>query len=139
MIPSKKQVIGLLIASVLFVVACKPSQTTPTDRVALGVSQSARLSSNVTVRIDAIQDGRCPANFNCIWGGEAKVGLVLSKGSKTHTLDLILGRSSAKRADSTQISLSGQTYTVILREVNPYPVLPASGQPQTAVVQVTRL
>jgi hypothetical protein len=141
MIPSQKQTIGLLVAVALFILGCKPSETTPaaTDRIALGASQSARLGSNVSVRVHVIQDSRCPANLTCIWGGEAKVSLALSKSGDSHTLELILGRSGAKRSDSTQIALSGKTYKVILREVNPYPVSPATGPPPTAVIQVTKL
>jgi hypothetical protein len=130
------------ISSLLFI-ACQRTDTTPADQVSISVNQSARVGADVVVRADSIQDSRCPVNVTCVWAGQAKVKLELSKGNDNQTLRLILDgggvRNTPNRADSTQVSLAGQNYKVILREVNPYPGTGPVGQPQTAIVQVTPL
>ncbi|RYF57280.1 MAG: hypothetical protein EOO39_35635 [Cytophagaceae bacterium] len=137
-----KQLSGLLILGALLFSACKSSETTPSDSISIGLHQSGRLGSDVVVRADSIEDSRCPANATCIWAGQAKVKLLLSKNSDSTAVRLSLGAdpgSTNKRPDSTTVSLRNETYKVILREVNPYPDLNKIGQPQTAVVQVSKL
>ncbi|GAB2589104.1 hypothetical protein [Spirosoma areae] len=139
MVPFTKKLSGLLILGTVVFSACKSPETTPTDRVSVGLNQSARLGSDVVVQVDSIQDSRCPANVVCIWAGEAKVKLALSKNSDSKVVRLVLGADVKARLDSTNVSLANQSYKVILREVNPYPGTSADGQPQMAVVQVTKL
>ncbi|WP_080057558.1 hypothetical protein [Spirosoma aerolatum] len=143
MIQLKKKLSGLLFVGTLVFAACQHANTDPTDQVSLGLHQSARIGSDVTVRVDSIQDSRCPANATCIWAGQAKVKMLLSNDRDSTTVRLALGAdpgvSNNKRPDSTNVTLSSQTYKVILREVNPYPGTTPSNQPQTAVVQVTKL
>ncbi|GAB3722916.1 hypothetical protein [Spirosoma lituiforme] len=144
MLYSIKRLSGLLVIGTLLFSACKSSDTTPSDSISLGLHQSGRLSSDILVRADSIQDSRCPINANvvCLWGGQAKVHLMLSKNSDSTAVRLSLGAdpgSTNKRPDSTTVSLRNETYKVILREVNPYPDLNKIGQPQTAVVQVSKL
>lgn len=142
MLNSMKRLSGLLIVGTIFFSACKSSDTTPSDSISLGLHQSGRLGSEVVVRVDSIQDSRCPLNVNCIWAGQAKVKLLLSKDTDSTAVRLSLGAdpgSSNKRPDSTTVSLRSESFKVILREVNPYPGSTATSQPQTAVVQVTKL
>lgn len=142
MLKSLKQLSGLLILGALLFSACKSSETTPSDSISVGLHQSGRLGSDVVVRADSIQDSRCPINAACIWAGQAKVNLLVSKNSDSTAVRLSLGAepgSTNKRPDSTTVSLKNETYKVILREVNPYPGSTSTTQPQTAVVQVTKL
>ena len=142
MIQLIKPISGLFIVGVILFSACKSSETNPTDRVSIGLHQSARLGSDVVVRVDSIQDSRCPVNVYCVWQGVAKAKLRLSKDSDSSIVRLMLGAYPAnkpKRADSTGVTLHNQLYKVILREVNPYPGTSANGQPQTAIVQVTKI
>ncbi|GAB2560156.1 hypothetical protein [Spirosoma aerophilum] len=137
-----KQLSGFLIAGTILFAACKSNETNPTDSVSLGVHQSGRLGSDVIVRVDSIQDSRCPVNAYCIWAGQAKVKLLLKKDSDSTAVRLSLGAdpgSSNKRPDSTTVSLKSENYKVILREVNPFPGTTSSTQPQTAIVQVTKI
>ncbi|GAB3781088.1 hypothetical protein GCM10028818_34500 [Spirosoma horti] len=100
------------------------------------------MGSDVVVRADSIQDSRCPLNATCVWAGQAKVKLLVSKNSDSTAVRLSLGAdpgSTNKRPDSTTVSLKNETYKVILREVNPFPGSASTTQPQTAVVQVTKL
>ncbi|MFD2933188.1 hypothetical protein ACFS25_05300 [Spirosoma flavum] len=135
-----KQLSGFLIVGTVLFSACKSSETTPSDRVSVSLHQSARLGADIVVRADSIQDSRCPTGVTCIWAGEAKVKLLLSNGKDSSTVRLTVGASlNSKRLDSTNVSLTNSVYKVILREVNPYPTATPSSQPQTAVVQVTKI
>lgn len=145
MLSFTKQIAGVfIIGSVLFA-ACRSSDSgkMPSDQVSLGLHQSARIGADVAVRADSIQDSRCPLDANCIWAGQAKVKLHLSKDTDSKSVGLILepgaSKDPAKRKDSTHVTLAGSAYKVILREVTPYPSRATEGQPQTAVVQVTKL
>ncbi|QJW90959.1 hypothetical protein HNV11_17035 [Spirosoma taeanense] len=144
MLPFAKRTAGFLIAGTAFFFACQSASTpAPTDYVSLKLNQSARLASDVVVRVDSIQDSRCPTGTTCIWAGQAWVNMLLSAGNDASTVRLALGPDAregyAKRLDSTNVSLNSKTYKVILREVNPYPTASTVGEPQTAVIQVTKL
>jgi hypothetical protein len=143
MVQLTKQLSGLLIVGTLCFAACKSSEPVPTNSVSLGMNQSARLSSGIAVRVDSIQDSRCPTGVTCIWAGQAKVNMVLSKDSDSTTVRLILEPSvtagSPRRLDSTNVTLSRETYKVILRDVNPYPTTTNQSMPKSAVVEVTKL
>ena len=69
--------------------------------------------------------------------------MVLSKNSDSISVGLLLEpgvtAGSPKRQDSTNVSLSSETYKVILRDVNPYPTTTNQNLPKTAVVEVTKL
>jgi len=86
------------------------------------------------VRIDSIEDSRCPANAMCIWAGRVAVELLLSKSADSHSVTLIL--QAGQQLGSTQVTLGTVTYKVVLRSVLPYPGT-GSTQPLKATVQVT--
>ncbi|WP_246859175.1 hypothetical protein [Spirosoma sp. KCTC 42546] len=138
-----KRLSGFLIVGTLLFSACKSSDTQPSDLVSVGLHQSARLASDVVVRVDSIQDSRCPTGATCVWAGQAKVKMLLVKETDSTKVNLVIGASlnpdSTKRQDSTNVTLSNQTYKVILRDVYPYPTTSTQGQPQAAVVQVTKI
>ncbi|SFD93231.1 hypothetical protein [Spirosoma endophyticum] len=140
MVDSVKLLSGFLIVGTTLFSACTSSETTPSGRVSLGLNQSARLGPDVTIRIDSIQDGRCPTGLTCIWAGEAKVKLLLSNATASTPVRLTLGRSfNASRLDSTDVTLGSTVYKVILNGVNPYPSYPPTNEPQVALVQVTKI
>ncbi len=137
-----KRLSGFLIVGTILFSACKSSETTPTDSISLGLHQSGRLGSEIVVRVDSIQDSRCPTGVTCVWAGQAKVKLLLSKDTDSTSARLFLGPdpgNSNRRPDSTTVSLKSEMYKVILREVNPYPSSTIPSQSQTAIVQVTKI
>ena len=145
MVQLTKQLSGLLIVGTLSFAACQSSNVAPTDSTSLSlrVNQSARLSSGVAVRVDSIQDSRCPEGVTCVWAGQARVKMMLSKDSDSTTVGLILEpgvtAGSPKRQDSTNVLLSSQRYKVILLDVKPNPNTTNQDLPKTAVVEVTAL
>lgn len=123
--------------------ACKSAETLPNDRVQLTVDQSARMASGVTVKVDSIQDSRCPQGGVCIWAGNATVQAVLTKNTDSKSLRLVLGPDPTQnyswKSDSTGVVLEGTTYKVILRDVTPYPKVGQAPEPKQALIQVTQL
>ncbi|MBO0949025.1 hypothetical protein [Fibrella forsythiae] len=141
---SQKSIAAFLFAAVPLAYACKTSDATPTNRVALRAYQSARLQNDVTVRVDSLTDSRCPEGLVCIWAGNAVVKATLSKDTDQKQVRLVLGpdvtNGAQRKSDSTGVVLSGATYKVILRDVTPYPTVnqPSSAATQ-AVIDVTKL
>ncbi|GAB3692544.1 hypothetical protein GCM10027592_11600 [Spirosoma flavus] len=118
-------------------------QVPPADKVILGTDQSARIGSQIVVHVESIQDSRCPANVTCVWAGQAKVQVNLSKDTDSKTVQLILGpdlqNRENKRPDSTGVTLANEVYKVVLREVTPYPEATSTTESKKAVVQVSKL
>lgn len=135
---------SLLIGLTIFA-ACKSDETLPVDRVQLATNQSGRLASGVTVRVDTIQDSRCPqgGDIVCIWEGNAVVSAVLSKDVDSKRVRLVLGDDfgdiNNKRPDSTGVSVGGGTYKVILRDVTPFPTGNQPVGTKQALIQITQL
>ena len=38
--------------------------------------------------IELIEDSRCPVDVNCVWAGNAKIKVLLSKGAESETVEL---------------------------------------------------
>ncbi len=60
------------------------------ESVSVKIGDSATLSrSKIAIKfVKLIEDSRCPVNVNCIWAGNAKIEVEISKGSKTETFTL---------------------------------------------------
>lgn len=139
-----KPTAATLFASATLLFACHDATVAPipANQVKLALNQSARLSSGVSVKVDSLNDSRCPHNADCIWAGNVMLRAVLTKNSDIKPVRLILGQDPAnptnKRPDSTGVVLTGITYKVVLRDVTPYPGSD-SAQPKEALVEVTPL
>ncbi|WP_128543670.1 hypothetical protein [Larkinella soli] len=107
--------------------------------VAIRIDQSARISQNVNVTVEKIEDSRCPANAVCVWMGFAKVTFTLKSGTASQTSDLCLGMcgQQQKTSDVAVIRLDDRSYEVTLSEIRPYPGTKPDGTPQEAVLSVT--
>jgi hypothetical protein len=127
----------LIAASVLLcfgMVACQLIVPTLPDTVSLAEKELGWVSSGLAVRIDSIQDSRCPAKVQCFWAGLVEVKVSLSMGTDSRSVNLIL--QPGQQLDTTQVTLGTDTYKVMLRNVVPHPVL-GSTVPRKATVQVT--
>ena len=119
----------------LGLVAAKVIPSNPSaSSISLAAQESAQLPAGVTVRIDSIQDSRCPANAMCIWAGRVEVTVLLSKNTDSQSVSLIL--QAGQQLDTAQVTLGTATYKVVLQSVSPYPGTGLT-QAKTATVQVT--
>lgn len=91
---------------------------------ALGETFSLNLNQKKQAAAEAIsvqflavlEDSRCPSDVTCIWAGEVKVSLALSKNQAAAEEKEILMSGGA---ESAQIKWEG--YTIELLDVAPYP------------------
>lgn len=104
------------------------------DSISLAAQESGQLSFGVTLRIDSIQDSRCPANAMCIWAGRVEVKVLLSKNTDSQSVSLIL--QPGQQLDTAQVALGTVIYKCVLQNVLPYPGTGFT-QPKKATVQVT--
>ena len=132
----KQSLIALLIGICLFI-ACKPIDTLPTDQVAIRPNESVKLG-DLTIRIDTLRQAGC---VRCLFAYNAFVSAVISNKTDQHRANLWLYDPTVSRLDSTGISLAGQTYKIILRDVTPHPddaYSAAKSGDTKVIIQVTK-
>lgn len=137
-----KNILGSCLIGLSLFGACKQQEALPilsTDQVSLGVNKSARVSADITVRVDAVSDSRCPTSVVCFWGGEASVSLSLSKGTRTEKRRLTIPSPTKDRIDSTTVQFGDRQYKVILQAVTPYPKEPGESVTKQVTVRVAGL
>ncbi len=68
-------------------------------------------SSRLSVKfVELIEDSRCPVDTNCIWAGNAKIKLRVSKNGRSHDLTLDTnGPNQSVTAEGYSIKLVGLT------------------------------
>jgi hypothetical protein len=88
-----------------------------------GVETSAKPTGDqLTFRLTDLTDSRCPANVQCVWAGEAKTAVELElRGQKAQTTLKLGGDRKSADSDSVNVAVGGRSFTVLLREVQPYP------------------
>ena len=67
--------------------------------------------SKLTIRfVEMVEDSRCPRDVNCVWAGNAKIRIRVSKGGRSHELSLDTnGKSPDAVAEGYSIKLVGLT------------------------------
>lgn len=108
------------------------------QEVSLKVKESAILhksdSDEITIRVDSIQDSRCPKEVTCIWNGNAHVSFTTLYKQMSQIGKVCIGTcpDGFRTADTTQIQFSGVAYEVILQGVDPYPGKEENQEPKKA-------
>jgi len=102
-----------------------------------GVETSAQPTGDqLTFRLTDLTDSRCPANVQCVWAGEAKTSVELElKGQKAQTTLKLGGDRKSADSDSVSVAVGGRSFTVLLRDVQPYPGAGADTPKATFVVR----
>jgi hypothetical protein len=92
-------------------------------------------SKELTTSLISVNDSRCPINANCISAGNALVKLRLSdnSGSEVFT-ELCLGQCETLGSDTKQVILSNINYLIILKKVEPYPVINGSQEKKSLLL-----
>lgn len=92
----------------------------------LGVNESIVLPGSLSIALESVHDSRCPINALCISAGNARVKLRMSDNSGAETFtELCLGFCDTKNntEDSALIRLNNISYTIVLKELSPFPEL----------------
>ena len=100
--------------------------------------------SGLSLRVDAINDGRCPIGVQCVWGGNAAVDFQLTtkNGKYDFTLDTFAGPTTMMNPTVFKIDTVIERLRYELIDVLPYPVFVEGNimrVQQTVKIIVTRL
>ncbi|QQS32420.1 MAG: hypothetical protein IPM50_12245 [Acidobacteriota bacterium] len=114
----------LLLAAAVIV----PAQLMSEHNIAAGTSAYVK-GARLTIKfVEVVEDSRCPRDVNCIWEGNAKVKLLVSKGRKrSQEVELNSG------VEPTTVSVFG--YDLSLKDLTPYPDTsnPSSDMPKALI------
>ena len=121
---------------VLLLPACK-KEAASLGNVTVELEQCTRINEGqdkLQLCFDAIvQDSRCPINANCVWQGVAVVRFTLLLNGQEHQLEL----ATNNELPGTRTDTTIQSYTFLLRNVQPYPGS-AGGEKPNAEVEVKK-
>lgn len=81
-------------------------------------------NNGLNITLQSVNDSRCPINALCISAGNARIKLRMSDNSGAEVFsELCLGFCDTRNntEDSAIIRLNNNSYTIVLKEVNPYP------------------
>lgn len=121
--------VGVLISGAA-IVSARPTKSS-TDTVTLAAGETVKICCDAELKIDSIEDSRCPANAICVWAGRATVDVTVSNSQGSNSAQLIL---DSKDQSHALITVGRATYDVTLNGVTPYP---GTGKPPSqATIQI---
>ncbi|MGY2132597.1 hypothetical protein ACW9KT_10230 [Hymenobacter sp. HD11105] len=118
-----------LVVGLAGLASCQKEEATPLltasfeQVVTLRYQQSAALpqpsAPELTVTVEDVQDGRCPSDVTCVWEGVVYANLgIQDQSGINQKLTLSLG---AIKDTAATVQANGRQYTVVLKDVTPYP------------------
>lgn len=97
----------------LFVIECgSKSEQLQRLTVQSRVNETQKFN-DISIKVKYVNDSRCPSGCECIWAGEARVFLKITKNESSMDTCLIL---------PSQPNVKFMDYSVELKEVSPYPL-----------------
>jgi hypothetical protein len=121
---------GLIITLFILFIACEKEQLNSSsvdfgDKVTVEMNSSTTIgkSSNyLVVKVEQVNDSRCPSDVNCITAGDAIVSFkVIDEKDNEASFDLYYGQKSKFKSDTLAFSVNQKNYKMILSNVLPYP------------------
>ncbi|WP_152426478.1 hypothetical protein [Cesiribacter andamanensis] len=88
------------------------------------------------LRLQRIDDNRCPLNVTCITGGKASV--LLQVQIAPEPLQFCIGSDCREQNNSTLVEYNNERYTIVLEEVRPYPQQGSEQTPKQAIFKIKR-
>ena len=104
-----------LIASLMMVLALggfAANAAKPAETIRVQINSEKRLpKSKLSIRfLEMVEDSRCPTDANCVWAGNAKIKVRVSRNGRSHELTLDTnGPHQAATAEGYSIKLVGLT------------------------------
>ena len=111
----------------------------PEESYSLAVGDSVQLKDGDTqlwVRIEDIQDNRCPKDVNCITGGSATALLLVEH--QPELIALCTGADCREVRNTLEFKHNTQKYIVVLEEVVPYPEVGGTPTPKQIIFKIKR-
>ena len=112
----QKTFLSAISIAIFFSLACTDVLARHHQRVEVQIGKSAtEQRSKVKVEfLEVIEDSRCPADVNCIWAGNAKIKIRVTKNGKSEVIELNSGMMNKDNA------FGG--YTFLLENLTPKPI-----------------
>ena len=129
----------LTIMAIFGITAVASAQTVETMTVRVGQQKTVGKGDLKVSFVKLIEDSRCPVNAKCVWAGNAKIKIAVSRpGEAKRTFELNTG------LEPRSVTVFG--YEIKLTNVAPYPGTNAKtdprkpvAKPQTATFTITKL
>lgn len=135
----------LLLTIIILLSSCDKENNEINGSFELEVNESIKLTDNTTnlqLKLESIQDSRCPSDAVCIRAGNAivKLRVTESSGSAVET-ELCLGEcgTTFNRQDTSIVSIRNTRISIILENVNPYPSTGNSKVSKKALFKLQKL
>ena len=62
------------------------------ERVSVKINEAAKAKGGIQIRfVELVDDSRCPTDTNCIWAGNAKIKVRVTKNGRSKDLELNTG------------------------------------------------
>ncbi len=108
----KKVIIGLLFA--VLAAGAMPAFAKLSDSVEVQINKEVTVAGGLKIAfIELVEDSRCPTDVNCIWAGNAKIKVRVTKNGRSKVLEL----DTLTRG----MTPSYGNYQVKLKELTPKP------------------
>lgn len=83
----KKVIIGLLFA--VLAAGAMPAFAKLSDSVEVQINKEVTVAGGLKIAfIELVEDSRCPTDVNCIWAGNAKIKVRVTKNGRSKVLEL---------------------------------------------------
>jgi hypothetical protein len=121
---------GTIITFLILFIACEKDQLNNTtadfgSKIKIELNGKATIGQNgnyLIVKLEQVDDSRCPSDVNCITAGDAMVRInVVDIRDNQASFDLFYGQKSSFKPDTLAFSIDQKNYKMILSNVLPYP------------------
>lgn len=107
------------------------------ESLSLAVLDSIQLKDGDTqfwIRVEEVQDNRCPKDVNCITGGSATVQFAIEH--QPEVVELCIGADCRGQENTLMFEHNTKKYKVVLEEVVPYPETGATTETKQAIFKI---
>jgi hypothetical protein len=97
--PDKEGSMKKAIAGVLFLVMAAgelPAYAKHDQEVKVQINKRVTTNGLTIEFVEVVEDSRCPADVECVWAGNAKIKVRVTKGRKSQLLDLDMMTNGTK-------------------------------------------
>ncbi|MEO5858268.1 MAG: hypothetical protein ABIR33_04890 [Pyrinomonadaceae bacterium] len=105
----KKFIVGMLF--VVLAVGVMPAFAKGTDDVQVQINKEVTAKGGLKIAfIELVEDSRCPADAQCVWAGNAKIKVRVTKNGRSKVIELnTMTRSTAPTYGNYRFTLKGLT------------------------------
>ena len=78
------------------------------ERVSVKINRSVAAKGGIKIKfVELVEDSRCPTDTNCIWAGNAKIKVRVTKNGRSKDLEMNTG------LDPKEVSFAGYSFRLV--------------------------